>query len=134
MTISRATSTYLDLVRWIAACAVMLYHFQDHHFGPDQITRYFPSNGRGYVMVFFVISGFVISMAARNKSATEFAIDRAVRIYIVALPVLLICATLSFAIPLPAEEYRRALDQPISTFLLNASFLSQSWSLSYFPY
>jgi peptidoglycan/LPS O-acetylase OafA/YrhL len=88
--ISASTSTYLNLLRGLAATAVVLFHYQDKHFGPDWLTRYFPSNGKGYVMIFFVISGFVISMTAEKLTAKAFAIDRAVRIYIVAIPVLML--------------------------------------------
>lgn len=134
MRISQTTSTYLNLSRWLAASAVVLYHFQDKHFGPDWLTRHFPSNGHGYVIIFFVISGFVVSMTAEQKSAIQFAVDRSVRIYIVALPVLLICTLLSlYALDAPAE-YSLSAAQPLFTLFLNATFLSQSWSLSYFPF
>lgn len=123
-------------MRGAAATAVVLFHFHDKHFGPDWITRYFPSNGHGFVIVFFVISGFLITMAAENKSAAEFTIDRCARIAIVALPVLLACFALSALVPTitAAPEYIKAVEQPVLTLLLNATFLSQSWSLMYFPY
>jgi peptidoglycan/LPS O-acetylase OafA/YrhL len=134
MPISKSTSTYLDLVRWVAASAVVLFHFQDHHFGPAWLTRYFPSNGQGYVMVFFVISGFLISMAAEQKTALEFSIDRSIRIYIVAIPVLMITMALAMFFPHADLGYREAVGHPLLTFFLNASFLCQSWSLSSTPY
>src|SRR5258708_23735031 len=134
MTISKTTSTYLNLVRWFAASAVVLYHFQEKHFGPDSVTRFFPSSGHGYVIVFFVISGFVISMAAEQKTAIEFVIDRSVRIYIVAIPVLIIAVLLSIYFPGASPDYSKAFDKPVLTFALNAAFLSQSWALEYFPF
>jgi peptidoglycan/LPS O-acetylase OafA/YrhL len=128
-------STYLNLVRWTAAFAVVLYHFRDKHFGPDSLTRHFPSNGHGYVIVFFVISGFVVSMASETKTAKAFMIDRAVRIYIVAIPVLVLLAVLSVWMPGVAKaDYAQAVSRPLSTFLWNAIFLSQSWSLDVAPF
>jgi hypothetical protein len=38
-------STYLNLLRWGAAYAVVFYHFQDRHIFPDWLTRYFPATG-----------------------------------------------------------------------------------------
>lgn len=134
MPISKVASTYLNLLRCFAATAVVLYHFQDHHFGPDWLTRYFPSNGSGYVMVFFVISGFVIAMTAEQRTPLEFSIDRAMRIYIVALPVLLITIVLAIYFPEASNQFPGAIEHPISTFFLNALFLCQSWSLHDTPY
>jgi peptidoglycan/LPS O-acetylase OafA/YrhL len=134
MPISRATSTYLNLIRWLAASAVVFFHFQNKNFGPEWLTRYFPSNGHGYVIIFFVISGFVVSMVAEKKSATKFIIDRALRIYIVAIPVLLISTILSRYFESASTEYKEALTHPVLTFLLNATFLSESWTLSYPPF
>src|SRR6266704_3397896 len=134
MGISKTASIYLNLVRFLTASAVVLYHFQDKHFGPESITSHFPSNGRGYVIVFFVISGFVISMAAEQKGSVEFAIDRSIRIYTVALPVLIIVAFLSIYFPTASDEYNYAVNKPIQTFALNVTFLSQSWSLQYYPF
>jgi peptidoglycan/LPS O-acetylase OafA/YrhL len=138
--ISDTTSTYLNLLRFFAAAAVVLHHFHDKHFGPDWLTRYFPSEGRGFVTIFFVLSGFVISMIAGQKSLGEFALDRLVRIYMVALPILVGCTLLSVCFPssgvptFPKSEYQTAVDQPLATFALSALFLSQSWQLDIVPF
>src|SRR5206468_4423513 len=81
----------------------------------------------------FVISGYVISMTAQRKAFSEFAIDRAVRIYIVAIPVLIITAALALMFP-EVTGQSSAVDRPVETFLLNAAFLCQSWSLHCAPY
>jgi peptidoglycan/LPS O-acetylase OafA/YrhL len=113
----------------------MLFHFQTKDFGPAWLTRYFPSNGRGWVVVFFVMSGFLVSMIAERKSASEFVIDRAVRIYPVAAPALLFSFLLSLAIPsIGSVEYVQSLKAPALTYAANAVFLSQSWSLDLLPY
>lgn len=71
----------LDLMRFGAALAVVLYHYTARPAGPfeliSEITRY------GYlgVPLFFMISGFVISVSAHNRSAFEFAVSRAIRLY-----------------------------------------------------
>lgn len=72
----------LDLVRFFAALAVVLYHYtynyESNSFATlSQFTRF------GYlgVPLFFVISGYVIALSASNRSAFEFAISRFVRLY-----------------------------------------------------
>lgn len=87
----------LDLLRFVAACAVMLFHYTFR--GPadgawnasfpllDQVSRY------GYlgVQVFFILSGFVILLTAYEKNAVGFGIARFVRLY----PAYWICVTLT---------------------------------------
>jgi peptidoglycan/LPS O-acetylase OafA/YrhL len=126
-------STYMNLVRWLAASGVVFYHAKGFHFGSPWLNAHLPPNGKAYVMAFFVISGFVIAHAVERRSATEFLIDRSARIYSVALPVLVACFLLSIFRPDLAPGYGRQIEHPIETFFLNASFLSQSW-ISVVPY
>lgn len=79
----------LDYCRFFAAFSVLIYHYtfsgikvgKVDSFQIDgaitSITKY------GYlgVELFFMISGFVIFFSATNKSATSFAVGRAVRLY-----------------------------------------------------
>jgi len=72
----------LDIIRFLAAFVVVLYHYtarQDSYAFPvlSTITKY------GYlgVPLFFIISGFVISLSAHSRTAVEFAISRFVRLY-----------------------------------------------------
>ncbi|PRZ43903.1 peptidoglycan/LPS O-acetylase OafA/YrhL [Antricoccus suffuscus] len=78
----------LDLLRFIAALAVVLYHYTyaGHRFGSQDVdypgwwnavSRY------GYlgVELFFLISGFVVFMSAWGRRPTTFAISRVTRLY-----------------------------------------------------
>lgn len=78
----------LDLLRFIAASTVVIYHFcytpvvagvvNTTIFGSvHDLARY------GYVGVdlFFVISGFVILMTAARRSPRGFLVHRALRLY-----------------------------------------------------
>lgn len=77
----------LDLLRFLAACAVMLFHYTyrgpQKHLCPDsfpllgQVFRY----GNLGVDVFFILSGFVILLTAYNKDAIGFTIARVLRLY-----------------------------------------------------
>jgi len=83
---NRETSVYLDLIRFLAAVFVFL-----NHAGWQQISGgllWQISYGREAVDVFFVLSGFVIGhvVEVRERSAFDYAVARAARLYSVALP------------------------------------------------
>jgi len=77
----------LDLLRFIAAMAVVLFHFMFRGQQGDFIPVSFPSFENyvqyGYlgVNLFFMISGFVISLSAENRTARQFVISRITRLY-----------------------------------------------------
>ncbi len=72
----------LDLMRFFAAISVVLYHYISR---PE--STIFPGLAEftkfGYlgVPIFFMISGYVISLSAENRSAYKFAVSRFVRLY-----------------------------------------------------
>ena len=87
----RETSIYLDGVRFLAAAVVFVGHVSGQRFTGGflwPVGRYMDAA----VMVFFVLSGFVIAYAvsARERTLEEYFVNRAARIYSVALPALLV--------------------------------------------
>lgn len=86
-------SLYLDLVRLLAAVLVVLSHFSQHGILGDPTTV---SLGREAVIVFFVLSGYVIAFTTRDgaRSLRQYALARSTRLYSVALPL----AMASFAV------------------------------------
>src|SRR5688500_9728869 len=86
----------IDLLRIVAALWVLFFHY----------LYLFPANGRlpgalaadpvqgvaahGYlgVELFFVISGFVITLSAEGRTRAEFAVARAIRLW----PAFVLCA------------------------------------------
>ena len=79
-------SLFLDLARVLAACAVVLCHFGAQRMSGGALWFLNPY-GAEAVDVFFVLSGFLVSGAARREpSAARFAANRAARIYSVAVP------------------------------------------------
>src|ERR1700731_1093191 len=87
---SREFSLYLDLVRFVAAFLVMLSHANSR----DLTARIIPFSDLGHsaVVIFFVLSGFVIAYITeiKERRASEYAASRMARIYSVALPALLV--------------------------------------------
>lgn len=88
---NRALSLYLDLMRFSAAMVVFFDHAAQGRWSGSLLWQ-FSGFGLDAVMVFFVLSGFVISYAAkeREKSAKKYAINRMARIYSVTIPALVL--------------------------------------------
>jgi peptidoglycan/LPS O-acetylase OafA/YrhL len=84
----RDLSAFLDLTRILAALTVFLGHLGNPRFG-GEVLSFFEDQRHSAVIVFFVLSGFVIAWAAkRDGSPRAYIINRAARIYSVALPAL----------------------------------------------
>jgi peptidoglycan/LPS O-acetylase OafA/YrhL len=84
----RDLSAFLDLTRTLAAVTVFLAHLSQPRFGGEAIAV-FVGQSHSAVIVFFVLSGFVIAWAARRDgSPRDYTLNRAARIYSVALPAL----------------------------------------------
>lgn len=85
----------LDYARFAAAMAVMLFHYSygGVAYGGTPHISYIPALATigkyGYfgVELFFMISGFVIFISLKGRSASQFAVARALRLY----PAFLIC-------------------------------------------
>jgi len=89
----------IDLLRFLAAMSVLLFHYTFRGAVGGAFTDVsFPAlagaTQYGYlgVNLFFLISGFVILMSASGKSARQFVVSRAARLY----PAFWCCVTLTF--------------------------------------
>ena len=85
---SRGFSVYLDALRTAAALVV----FGAHATGSAFLTGFpwLQDFAHDAVLAFFVLSGYVIAHAARDRDLTTYAVNRAARIYSVALPAVLL--------------------------------------------
>ncbi len=90
---NRNFSLYLDVMRLAAAILVLLSHFAYPRFsdGDWMIIRKL-NLGSDAVVLFFVLSGFVIAFAAerRDRDASTFAFNRATRLYSVVIPAMIL--------------------------------------------
>jgi peptidoglycan/LPS O-acetylase OafA/YrhL len=131
-------SRYLDGVRFVAAVLVVLAHYLQYGVVQGAAAGFMPDMGREAVVIFFVLSGFVIADSTERKqlSARAYIVARCARIYSVVLPVLLLafaCAAIGawvFHVPV-ANLYQVARAYVYLPFHL--LFLGELWTLSIEP-
>jgi len=127
----RSFSTYLDLVRFLAACMVYLWHSNQRWI----VEAILPASSYGHssVVVFFVLSGFVIAFVTDTKERDwqTYAASRLSRVYSVALPALILTILLDAA---GRQLYLPAYDYPFDSFAVrNAASLlmaNEIWFVS----
>jgi peptidoglycan/LPS O-acetylase OafA/YrhL len=104
--LNKQFSQYLDLLRIVAAGLVVLAHISNRAFTngslivPQQI-------GYSSVMIFFVLSGYVITYVACEKEFTfiDFCISRFCRVYSVVVPAIAITVCVDFLVLLITPPY-----------------------------
>src|SRR5262245_7159252 len=123
------TSFYLDVVRFTASLCIVFHHLNDwtggalDFFAPMQSTA---------VIIFFVLSGFVVAFVSRTKENDpyQYAVSRLARIYSVALPALLATLLLDLCgkalAPLSYPE--QTPHSLILSFLSGMFFFNQAWT------
>lgn len=133
----RPFSLYLDLTRLLAAVVVVLAHFEFFGIIPHGAWGVLPDMGREAVIVFFVLSGFVIAASTdqRSPSARDYAVARLSRLYSVVLPLLLLafaCALLLRALT-GYESVSYMLDKLYLYLPFHLLFLGEHWQLTEVP-
>jgi peptidoglycan/LPS O-acetylase OafA/YrhL len=130
----RNLSVYLDLVRFLAAVLVFAVHANYQRFtGGLPGGSYFSDLGNDAVMVFFVLSGFVIAYVATHKERTlqEYAASRFARLYSVAVPALILTmladAAGSWLDPDLYTGRWYAYDEPWARLAAALSFTNELW-------
>jgi peptidoglycan/LPS O-acetylase OafA/YrhL len=130
---TRELSLYLDLVRFVAAFLVLVSHSNDRELSARVIP--FATYGHSAVVVFFVLSGFVIAWvtATKERTARDYAVSRAARIYSVALPAL----ALTLLLDIVGERLNPGLYAHTTThdlwlvrLLSSALFMNEFWGIS----
>jgi len=128
---SRGFSLYLDVVRFLAALLVLFYH-ANWIYRPGIL---FTSLGHEAVVIFFVLSGFVIAYVAdtREQDFRGFMVARGARILSVAIPAIILTGVLDAAGfwiegSVYPEDYR-AWDLPVIRVITSALFLNEIWLL-----
>jgi peptidoglycan/LPS O-acetylase OafA/YrhL len=97
--VTRSFSRYLDALRVFAAFVVFASHFAYERIsGGAHLWIRELNLGSDAVVLFFVLSGFIIDFAAdtKDRSLGAFAFSRATRVYSVAVPALLVTFLLDY--------------------------------------
>ena len=132
--IAPGLSLYLELLRLLAATEVVLFHVNGFPLLGGHRAAW-NAFGHEAVVVFFVLSGFVIAFAAetREKTPKSYLTSRLTRIYSVAVPCLL--ATLLFdriGQALVPQLYEGLITDgsALVRLVLASLFLNESWTVS----
>jgi peptidoglycan/LPS O-acetylase OafA/YrhL len=132
--LNRNLSTYLDLVRFLTALMVFVVHANYQRFtGGLPFLWRFKDLGNDAVMVFFVLSGFVIAHVVATKEDTlrEYAASRLARLYSVVVPALILTVTFDAAGSMldPSLYSGRwyEYDQPLQRVLAGLTFTNELW-------
>ncbi|MFT3719910.1 acyltransferase family protein [Pseudorhodoferax sp.] len=131
---TRNVSVFLDLLRVLAALFVVVSHATWPKLSGG-VLPYLP--GHAAVIVFFVLSGYVVAYAAtqRENGPRDYVLNRLSRLWSVALPALLLTACLDkIGSTLKPELYSaQSLGDPWVALASAALFLGQIWFLDITP-
>ena len=129
-------SIYLEVVRIMATLIVFIAHGSSFY-KPLADLNEVAKLGRDGVIIFFVLSGYVISWCANEKEKLpfNFAINRAARIYSVAIPAILLGAASSLFVTFytGSHEIEYPLHKPWIYLPIYLSFVGNFWNLSEVP-
>lgn len=140
---TKVLSTYIDFLRILLASWVVLGHMHSRGLVKLPQGDWIAANGHEAVLLFFVMSGLVVAASAqdRHHSLSSYLVARCSRIYVVAVPALLITLGLDL---LTLEQFPAArqsahypawqYDNPLSHLGLHLAFLGQSWQWHVTPF
>jgi peptidoglycan/LPS O-acetylase OafA/YrhL len=132
---SRATSLLLDGLRLVAALVVFVTHCSQ--FWWPRIFAVLRPIGHDAVVVFFVLSGYVIAFSTlrKNRGGRHYALARLARLYSVVLPALALTLGLQLAGTAINPEFYHGVVRAHDgiRMLLAAFFLQEVWTLSANP-
>ena len=133
---SRATSFFLDVLRVVAALTVFFYHCVLFWY-PGQANGIIGHLGHRAVIVFFVLSGYVIAYATwrRESNLRAYAIARLSRLYSVVLPALFLTLGMTLLGRHLHPGFYAALhrDHEVLRYVLTAFFCQSIWTLNAAP-
>jgi peptidoglycan/LPS O-acetylase OafA/YrhL len=125
-------SLYLDVLRFSAALVVLLSHLAFARFTNGDLQIFRTLNlGSDAVVVFFVLSGFVIAYASeRDRTLGRYVFHRATRLYSVAVPAIvltLVCDWLGAALAPAVYDGWWYTPAPAGLVLLHGLTFSNEW-------
>lgn len=131
MTLTPALSAYLDFLRFTAAFAVLLGHMDQD--GLSIAWMPLARFSHEAVIIFFVLSGFIIYYSTTSRACTwrQYAVARLTRIYSVALPAVLFSVALALWLSEKPEfdpsKFSNYSEPSVWDTVSSLLFLNQSW-------
>lgn len=128
-------SLWLDAMRALAAFAVFVAHIRLFGVADPELARFVPQLGHDAVVLFFVLSGYVIAFTtdARNASLSQYLTARAARIYSVTVPAIAVTYILAWIGESRApgvHEYAYQLERLWLYVPFQLGFLGEMWAFS----
>ena len=129
---NRSISIYLDSIRFTAAILVFIGHANYERF-TDGALKSISGFGHDAVVVFFVLSGYVIAFVTdtKEKNIKQYAVSRLARLYSVVLPCLILTIILdytgSYLDKTLYDGYWFECDKPVFRFFSSTLFLNEIW-------
>lgn len=134
-------SAYLDLLRFAAAVLVFIVHANYERFTGGLPTLWRVARlGNDAVMIFFVLSGFVIAYVSetREKEAAVYFSARLARLWSVTIPALALTFVLDYTgkqlSPAMYDGYWFQESSPILRTVANLFFINEIWFWSIRPF
>ena len=133
---NKTASIYLDLLRFCSAILVVIFHASYARFDGGWLKS-FGAYGHDAVMIFFVLSGFVIAYVTSFKETklSDYAKSRLARLYSVVVPALILTLVLDyFGKILDPSMYAGLQYQdsdPVYRFFANIFFINELWFSSW---
>jgi peptidoglycan/LPS O-acetylase OafA/YrhL len=126
-------SIYLDLWRFVAALLVVVYHSNVRLIITEKLP--FSSHGHAAVIVFFVLSGYVISYmtATREAAPVDYWASRLSRFYSLTIPAVLLCPLLdTWGEALAPQFYVEKTTHDLAwlRILTSLTYLNEIWTVS----
>jgi peptidoglycan/LPS O-acetylase OafA/YrhL len=136
--ISKPESVMLDAIRSCAAFMVFASHWSTYS---DNAQKYHAVFALGFpgVLIFFVLSGYVIAAATakRETSVTAYAVARIARLYSVAVPVLFLLPIMdaAMAVHYPAAVHQMSdSNDPVLRIIASLIFANWWWFARIVPF
>jgi peptidoglycan/LPS O-acetylase OafA/YrhL len=132
---SKATSVFLDILRVVAALVVFVGHCTQ--FWSGELFQVMKHVGHDAVVVFFVLSGYVIAFSALGKArdGKSYALARLSRLYSVVLPALVLTFVLQWVGTMINPAFYAEIVRPHDglRMVLSGLFLQEAWTISASP-
>lgn len=131
------SSIILDSLRIVAALVVLVYHMYMHwlptHGTTDMLAKY----AHGGVVVFFVLSGYVIAYTTiqRNRGGKQYMLARFSRLYSIVIPALAVTAFTELTLLITDPELSASMTRgaTIPRYLLSMFLSNEIWFFSAAP-